>query len=101
MSSRNRYLSPKERESARSLSQALKETQTLFRKGERKTEVLLGRITDLIGQKPDTRIEYAKICHPRTLEDLAVIKDQGVLVLAVWVDATRLIDNCLLEDNGQ
>jgi pantoate--beta-alanine ligase len=101
MSSRNRYLSPKERESARSLSQALKEAQTLFRKGERKTEVLLERITDLIGKKPDTRIEYAKICHPRTLEDLAVIKDQGVLVLAVWVGATRLIDNYLLEDNGQ
>jgi pantoate--beta-alanine ligase len=101
MSSRNRYLSPKERDSTQSLSLALKEAQTLFRKGERKTEVLLGKVTGLIGQKPDTRIEYAKICHPRTLEDLAVIKNQGVLVLAVWVGTTRLIDNCLLEDNGQ
>ncbi|MCJ7833723.1 MAG: pantoate--beta-alanine ligase, partial [Deltaproteobacteria bacterium] len=101
MSSRNRYLSRQGRDSARSLSLALKEAQTLFRKGERKTEVLLDRVADLIGKQPDTRIEYVKICHPRTLEDLAVIKDQGVLVLAVWVGATRLIDNCLLEDNGQ
>jgi pantoate--beta-alanine ligase len=47
------------------------------------------------------RIDYAKICHPRTLEDLTVIKDRAVLALAVWIGATRLIDNCELEDTGQ
>ncbi|MBI4764546.1 MAG: pantoate--beta-alanine ligase [Deltaproteobacteria bacterium] len=101
MSSRNRYLSPEERVSARSLSWALKEAQVLFRKGERKTEVLLDRVSGLIGREPATRIEYARICHPRTLEDLTVVKDQGVLALAVWVGSTRLIDNCLLEDNQE
>ena len=100
MSSRNRYLSAEERVSARTLSLALKEAQTLFRKGERKTEVLLDRVVGLIGRNPETRIDYAKICHPRTLEELTVVKDQGVLALAVWIGATRLIDNCLLEDNG-
>ncbi|MBI5604572.1 MAG: pantoate--beta-alanine ligase [Deltaproteobacteria bacterium] len=99
MSSRNIYLSPEERISARSLSLALKEAQTLFRKGERKTEVLLTQAIQSIGQHPDTRIDYAKICHPRTLEELTVIKDRGVFALAVWVGATRLIDNCLLEEN--
>ena len=101
MSSRNRYLSPQERVSARTLSQALMEAQTLFQKGERKTEILLDRVVGLIGRHPEARIEYAKICHPRTLEELTVVKDQGVLALAVWIGATRLIDNCLLEDNGQ
>jgi len=101
MSSRNRYLSVEERGSARTLSLALKEAQTLFRKGERKTEVLLDRVVGLIGRLPETRIDYAKICHPRTLKELTVVKDQGVLALAVWIGATRLIDNCLLEDNGQ
>ena len=101
MSSRNRYLSPQERGSARTLSQALMEAQTLFQKGERKTEILLDRVAGLIGRHPEARIEYAKICHPRTLEELTVVKDQGVLALAVWIGATRLIDNCLLEDNRQ
>lgn len=101
MSSRNRYLSPQERGPARTLSQALMEAQALFRKGERKTEILLDRVVGLISRHPETRIEYAKICHPRTLEELTVVEDQGVLALAVWIGATRLIDNCLLEDKGQ
>jgi pantoate--beta-alanine ligase len=101
MSSRNRYLSPEERGRARTLSLALKEARDLFRKGEKKTEVLLDRVVGLIGRHPETHIEYAKICHPRTLEELTVVKDQGVLALAVWIGATRLIDNCLLEDNGK
>jgi len=101
MSSRNVYLSPEERVSARSLSQALKEAQALFRKGERNSNILLDRVADLINQQPHTRIDYAKIGHPRTLEELTVIKDRGVLALAVWVGSTRLIDNCLLEDKEQ
>jgi pantoate--beta-alanine ligase len=99
MSSRNAYLSPSERASSRSLSLALNEVRTLFNQGERKTQILLDRVADLIGRQSDTRIEYAKICHPQTLEELSIIGDRGVLALAVWVGATRLIDNCLLEEN--
>ena len=98
MSSRNVYLSPEERVSARSLSQALKEAKALSLKGEKKCSVLLSRVVGLINQQPHTRIDYAKICHHRTLEELTVIKDRGVLALAVWVGSTRLIDNCLLEN---
>ncbi|OGP50921.1 MAG: pantoate--beta-alanine ligase [Deltaproteobacteria bacterium RBG_13_43_22] len=101
MSSRNVFLSPEERISARSLFQAMQEGQSLFRMGERKTEVLLNRVRGLIMEQPFTRIDYAKICHPRTLEEVKVVEGRGVLALAVWVGATRLIDNCLLEDKGQ
>ncbi|MFH0786476.1 MAG: pantoate--beta-alanine ligase [Pseudomonadota bacterium] len=101
MSSRNVYLSPEERVSARSLSRALKEAQTLFQKGERKTDVLLNHILKFIKQQSDIRIDYVKICHPGTLEEITVIEGKGVLALAVWCGATRLIDNCLLEDNGK
>jgi pantoate--beta-alanine ligase len=98
MSSRNAYLSPEERISARSLSRALKEVQALFERGERKTGVLINQALSLINRQPHTRIDYAKICHPRTLEELTVIQDRGIFALAVWVGGTRLIDNCLLED---
>jgi pantoate--beta-alanine ligase len=98
MSSRNVYLSPEERVSALSLSQALKEAQALFLKGEKKASVLLRRVADVIEQQPHTRLDYAKICHPRTLEEITDIKDRGVLALAVWVGSTRLIDNGLLEN---
>jgi pantoate--beta-alanine ligase len=99
MSSRNAYLSAEERISARSLSQALNEAQALYIKGERKSQVLLDRVTDLISGQPGSRIEYAKICHPRTLEDISLIEESGLLALAVWIGTTRLIDNCLLEEN--
>jgi pantoate--beta-alanine ligase len=97
MSSRNLYLSPEERISARCLSLALKEAQAVFQKGEIKVEVLLDRVTDLIHQYPYTRIDYARIIHSRTLEELAVIEDRAILALAVWIGSTRLIDNGLLE----
>jgi pantoate--beta-alanine ligase len=99
MSSRNVYLSPEERVSARSLSRSLKEAQILFQAGERKTDVFLNQALSLIKQHPDIRIDYIKICHPITLEDSAVIEEKGVLALAVWCGTTRLIDNCVLEEN--
>lgn len=101
MSSRNVYLSPEERVSARSLSRALKEAQTLFQKGERKTDVLLNHVLTFVQQHTDIKIDYVKICHPKTLEEITAIEEKGVLALAVWCGATRLIDNCLLEDNGK
>ncbi|MBA4392384.1 MAG: pantoate--beta-alanine ligase [Desulfobacca sp.] len=101
MSSRNVYLSPEERVSAQSLSRALKEAQALFQKGERKTVVLLNQVLSLIKQHTNIIIDYAKICHPKTLEENSVIEGRGVLALAVWCGTTRLIDNCVLEDSGK
>ena len=97
MSSRNAYLSPEERISALCLWSSLKEAQALFKKGENKVEVLLDRVRDRIREQPGTRIDYVKIIHPTTLEELTVIEDRAVLALAVFVGSTRLIDNCLLE----
>lgn len=97
MSSRNVYLSPEERISARCLSQALKEARDRVGKGERRVEVLLNQVSQIISRQPHTRIDYARIVHPRTLEELTAIEDQAVLALAVFVGSTRLIDNGLLE----
>lgn len=98
LSSRNVYLSTEERVSARSLFMALQEAQALYREGERHSEVILNRVRGIILGADRTRIDYVKICHPETLEDISLITDRGVLALAVWVGKTRLIDNCLLED---
>jgi pantoate--beta-alanine ligase len=98
LSSRNVYLSPEERVSARSLSRALQEALALYRKGEQHSEVILNRVREIILGEDRTRIDYVKICHPETLEDIPLITDRGVLALAVRVGKTRLIDNCLLEE---
>jgi pantoate--beta-alanine ligase len=98
MSSRNVYLSQAERISARALSQALEEARDLVRKGERRAEAVLGRIRERIQRLPETAIDYAGICDPETLEEVAVIAGQDLLALAVYIGKTRLIDNCLLEE---
>jgi pantoate--beta-alanine ligase len=97
MSSRNAYLSPEERISARCLSLALKAVIALHQQGEKNGDVLLKRAAELISSYPHTRIDYVRIIHPRTLEELTVIDDRGVMALAVFVGTTRLIDNALLE----
>jgi pantoate--beta-alanine ligase len=98
MSSRNVYLSPEERDSALSLFKALNQAQTLFRQGERRASALLKKVRETIASHPGTRIEYAQICDPLTLEEITQIHDRALLALAVWVGSTRLIDNCILEE---
>jgi pantoate--beta-alanine ligase len=99
MSSRNVYLSPDERIAALSLSRAIKEAKILFLQGERNAELILSNVLTIIRQHPIIKIDYAKICHYRTLEEFNVIEGKAVLALAVWCGATRLIDNCILEEN--
>ena len=38
-------------------------------------------------------IDYVKICETNTLNDVKEIKSQSIIVLAVKVGKTRLIDN--------
>jgi pantoate--beta-alanine ligase len=93
MSSRNKYLTKKERPSALILFKALKLAQNLYSKGERKSSVIMMELEKLIKKAPFTMIDYIKICDTKTLKDIREIKDQSVVALAVKVGKTRLIDN--------
>ena len=96
MSSRNVYLSAEERGKALRLNLALKEAQSLIDKGERQSDPILARVREVLQPGEDVRIDYAQLCRPDTLEDVARIDDFALLALAVRIGATRLIDNRLL-----
>lgn len=96
MSSRNTYLKPEERESALSLSRALRLAETLYEKGERDAGKILDRVTAFIGSHPHARIDYAELCDAESLEDIERIEGKAVLALAVRVGLPRLIDNHVL-----
>ena len=96
MSSRNTYLSAEERESALCLKKSLDLADSLFNQGERNPDKILGDVKQLIRDHPLTEIDYVKICHPATLEDMETVEERSLLALAVKVGKTRLIDNCLL-----
>jgi pantoate--beta-alanine ligase len=98
LSSRNAYLSPKDRERARSIPRALGEAWSAFEKGERRAgalrEIALGRIAPNA-----TKIDYVTVADPETLapiDDAAKLGGPALLALAVFVDKTRLIDNVVL-----
>lgn len=93
MSSRNMYLSPDEREAALCLSQALDLAQGLADAGERDADAIRSAVEGYIRQTPFTRIEYVRLCHPDTLEELEKIEREALLALAVFVGKARLIDN--------
>jgi pantoate--beta-alanine ligase len=93
MSSRNVYLSPEERQAALSLSRSLQKAKKQYDMGERCAGRILESITAYIEGVPLTRIDYVKICSTTTMQDVKSLEDESVLALAVFVGATRLIDN--------
>lgn len=96
LSSRNVYLSPGERSQALVLSQAIATARQLAKAGERDASKVLASLRDLIVAQPAARIDYLQICHQDTLQDQVQIDADSVLLLAVFIGKTRLIDNSFL-----
>jgi pantoate--beta-alanine ligase len=93
MSSRNVYLSPDERKQALALVDALRQAGVAARHGELHSRRLVGLVRERIGREPDARIDYIKICDGDTLEGVDRVDTNSVLLLAVHIGRTRLIDN--------
>jgi len=85
MSSRNRYLSPEERKSARCLKKCLDLADKMFCEGTTEASVIKKAIESLIQSHPFTDIDYVTICDPLTLEDIVTLGEKSLLALAVRV----------------
>jgi len=96
MSSRNRYLSPEERQRALILSRALAAARHLARHGETSAEALRTTMLTALATEPEVRLDYAAVVDPDTLLPIADTSHGALLAVAAWVGATRLIDNHLL-----
>ena len=96
MSSRNVYLTSKQRTSALSLYKSLNIAQEMVNKGEKKAKTIIEAVTTFIQKRPYTKIDYVKLCDPETLEELEEIRGNALLALAVKVGKARLIDNTIL-----
>ena len=92
LSSRNAYLSPDEREAARSLSAALRETRAVFGSGERDPVALEETARDVL-EGAGARVEYVSVVEPEGLERPPRAAPHHVTALAARIGTTRLIDN--------
>lgn len=100
LSSRNVYLSPDERRQALVLSQALARGRQLAAEGRRDAGEVLAELSDLVMAQPAARIDYLQICHRATLREQGRIDVDSVLLMAVFIGKTRLIDNGFLLPKG-
>jgi len=96
LSSRNRFLSPEEREAATVLYRALSAGRERIRAGERSVKKVEAAMTKLIWAEPLARVDYLSVAHPATLDEVRVVRGRVVLLLAVWIGETRLIDNMVV-----
>ena len=94
LSSRNKYLSEKERESALSISRALFEGKKMFEKGEKDPQKIISKMKKIITSYPEVKnVQYIEIVDPETLEPKKKVEKGDLIAVAVFVGNTRLIDN--------
>ena len=97
LSSRNRYLSPAARQRATVLWKSLQLAADLTAKGERDAKTIIARMRQVILTAEDAQIDYIALVDPDTLAPLNTLTGRTLAALAVKIENTRLIDNCLFE----
>ncbi len=93
MSSRNRLLPSELRRPSRALFEALQEGTRLIQWGERRADLVVRRMRQILRRIPRSKIDYVAIVDPETLEQVKRIRGKIQILLAVWVGRVRLIDN--------
>jgi len=97
LSSRNAYLSKSQREGARIIPRTLDKIKTMVDAGERRAERLMAEATHLMAEEGRIRVIYVAIVDPHTMKkQLEIEPGNSLLMVAAWLDQTRLIDNILL-----
>ncbi len=98
MSSRNTYLSPEERKAALVLYKSIQYAEDKVKKGEKNLDLIKKEIKKLVSREPLAKIDYVETVDPITLEFVSKLEKEAVLLLAVYIGKTRLIDNTILKE---
>ncbi len=96
-SSRNSYLSDEERKAAAILHKSLMAGKKELENGCKNSQYIKKIITDKINTEELAKIDYVEIVDAETLENAAEIESSILIMLAVYIGKTRLIDNFLFE----
>ena len=96
MSSRNAYLDPAQRQLAPIVRQAVTEAARAFTAGETSPVELERLTTDRLASASGLTIDYVAVVDETTLSRPLRVAPGSVLVVAVKLGSTRLIDNVVL-----
>ena len=100
MSSRNAYLNRDERRAATVLHRALDAVRREIAGGERDAQHLQAAMRKVLDTEPLASTDYAEIVDAETLEPVTRLRRSCLVLLAVFVGTTRLIDNLLIEEDA-
>lgn len=92
-SSRNTYLSEKERQAALVLSRSLKQAEKLLGNGVKDTVLVKKLIEEEINKESLARIDYVEIVDSESLKPVEKVSRSVLIAIAVFIGKTRLIDN--------
>jgi pantoate--beta-alanine ligase len=97
LSSRNLYLTPKERQAALVLVRTLREAGKLIAGGERDSRSLKEQLLRVIAAEPLAQLDYLEIVTSRDLQPVSQLDGELLIALAVKIGRTRLIDNMVYQ----
>ncbi|MCB0284545.1 MAG: pantoate--beta-alanine ligase [Calditrichaeota bacterium] len=97
LSSRNKYLTNKQRKNALVLYNSLQFAKEQFSLPLINVDSIKSKITEMIASKEECEIDYVEFVNAETLSKEIKKGDKVLLALAVFVGSTRLIDNILLQ----
>jgi pantoate--beta-alanine ligase len=100
MSSRNVYLTEEERKAAVVLFRALKAAEEALHSGVLDTVRLQKAMRQVLDAEPRAKVDYAEVVDAETFEPVVQVGRRSYALLAVHVGSTRLIDNLLMESDG-
>jgi pantoate--beta-alanine ligase len=98
MSSRNRYLTPEERERGFCLSRALFMARDMLDAGERDGPTIVAAVREAMAV---VDIDYVELVDAETIEPVEHVEGPVLLAVAAQVGKARLIDNIKFTPSGK
>jgi pantoate--beta-alanine ligase len=100
LSSRNQYLSDRQREEAASIHKSLEECRRLIEAGETQAGRIVAKARANLQKVQSMEIEYVEIVDAETLESIEEISGRVLVAVAVRIGVARLIDNIVVDTSA-
>jgi len=98
LSSRNSYLKNGEKTAASIINKALQQASYMIKYAKSKNSgKIINKLKAAIRAIPGSKIDYVELRDPVTLEKIRTAEGPAVILCAVWVGKTRLIDNVVIK----
>jgi pantoate--beta-alanine ligase len=97
VSSRNQYLTARQKKDAANIYKSLQTCRMLIDAGTTETLQIIAEMRKILQQIPSGQIEYVSIVDAETLESVDKIAGKVLAAVAVKVGPARLIDNILVD----